>query len=222
MAISLVWTMSRSGIVSFTCALGCFVGLMALRCDVVRARRVTVVAALAALSLISLNWRGIDPLMQWFADTTDLVSRVAAWRDGWQVVKDFPVAGVGLNAYPDAMLFYQKNVLEVWMTHAHNDYLQLLAEGGLVVVTAVGFALALLVTAVRRSVNAARDDSYGYWVRSGAAVGLVAIGIQETVEFSLHIPANALLFATLAAVAISPANKPSGLGTSRPYEVSWP
>ena len=204
MAISLVWTMSRSGIVSFTCALGCFVGLVALRRDVVGARRVTVVAALAALLLISVNWRGIDPLMQWFADTTDLVSRVAAWHDGWQVVKDFPIAGVGLNAYPDAMLFYQKNVLETWMTHAHNDYLQLLAEGGLLVITAAVIAVVLLAIAIRRSVNAARDDSYGYWVRTGAAVGLVAIAIQETVEFSLHMPANALLFATLAAIAISP------------------
>jgi hypothetical protein len=39
-------------------------------------------------------------------------------------------------------------------------------------------------------------------------VGLVAIGIQETVDFSLRIPANAFLFATLAAVAIAPVHGP--------------
>ncbi len=180
---------------------------MARRRHVGPARRGIVVAALGALLLISLNWRGVDRLLNWFADTGNLVSRVAAWHDGWQVVQDFPITGTGLNAYPDAMLFYQKNVLESWMTHAHNDYLQLLAEGGLLVVVPAAIATLLLVLSIRRSVNAARDDSYDYWVRTGAAVGLIAIGIQETVEFSLHMPANALLFATLAAVAISPTQR---------------
>ncbi len=207
MAIALVWTMSRSGIVSFTCAVGCFVWLMARRGHIGLARRAIVVSALGALLLASLSWRGVDRLLQWFADTSDLVGRVAAWHDGWQVVQDFPITGTGLNTYPDAMLFYQKHVLEFWMTHAHNDYLQLLAEGGLLVAIPAAIVVVLLASSIRRSLNAARDDSYDYWVRAGAAVGLVAIGIQETVEFSLHMPANALLFATLAAIAISPAQK---------------
>lgn len=208
MAISLVWTMSRSGIVSFTCALACFAWLMARRQDVGRARRVVVMTILCTVLLASLNWRGIDSLGRWFADTTDLVSRVAAWRDGWRVVRDFPMTGTGINTYPDAMLFYQRNVLAFWMTHAHNDYLQLIAEGGLLVCLPATIAAVLLAVAIGRRVKEARNDSYDYWVRAGAGVGLVAIGIQETVEFSLHIPANALLFATLAAVAISPIHKP--------------
>jgi O-antigen ligase len=95
------------------------------------------------------------------------------------------------------------------MTHAHNDYLQLLAEGGLLVSVPAALALVLLVIAIGRSVNGARNAGSDYWVGTGACVGLLAIGIQETVEFSLHMPANALLFATLAAVAISPTHKSS-------------
>jgi hypothetical protein len=56
-------------------------------------------------------------------------------------------------------------------------------------------------------VNEARGDSYDYWVRAGATVGLVAMGIQETVEFSLQMPANAFLFVTLAAMAVCPVRK---------------
>ena len=207
MAISLVWTMSRSAIVSFACAVGCFAWLMARRRDVGPGARTIFAAALGGLLLASLSWRGVDQLLRWFADTGDLESRVAAWRDGWQVVRAFPIVGTGINTYSDSMIFYQRHVLEVWMTHAHNDYLQFLAEGGLLVSLPATLAVVLLAITIKRSVNEARNDSYDYWVRVGAGVGLVAIGIQETVEFSLHIPANALLFATLAAVAMSPTKK---------------
>jgi O-antigen ligase len=209
MAVSLVWTMSRSGIVSFTCAVACFAWLMARRRKVGSARRIGVIATLGALLLVSISWRGVDRLVQWFSDTTDLEGRLAAWRDGWQVMREFPLAGTGINTYPDVMLFYQRHVLDVWMTHAHNDYLQFLAEGGLLVSVPAALALALLVIAIGRSVNGARNAGSDYWIRTGASVGLVAIGIQETVEFSLQMPANALLFATLAAVAISPTHKSS-------------
>ena len=90
------------------------------------------------------------------------------------------------------------------MTRAHNDYLQLLAEGGFLVFVPATIAVVLLAVAVCRRVREASGDSYDYWVRAGAGVGLIVIGIEETVEFSLQIPANAFLFATLAAIAISP------------------
>jgi hypothetical protein len=65
-------------------------------------------------------------------------------------------------------------------------------------------AVVLLARAIRRSVRAARGEARGYWIRAGAAVGLLAIAVQEMFEFSLQIPANALLFCTLAAVALTP------------------
>ena len=60
----------------------------------------------------------------------------------------------------------------------------------------------LLISAMRRTLRAARIEARGYWVRAGAAVGLMAIAFQELVEFSLQIPANAFLFCTLAAFAL--------------------
>jgi O-antigen ligase len=216
MTIALVWTMSRSGIVSLTCAVACFVWLLARRRGVGLTRRIVVMVALCLVPLASLAWRGVDRLASWFADTTDLLGRVAAWHDGWHVVRDFPVVGTGIDTFSDAMLLYQKSNLGVHLAQAHNDYLQLLVEGGLLVGVPVAVALGLLVFAIRRSVNEARGDSYDYWVRAGATVGLVAIGIQETVEFSLQMPANAFLFATLAAVAICPVRKTSRrVGPSR-------
>ena len=42
----------------------------------------------------------------------------------------------------------------------------------------------------------------GWWLRRGAVTGLIAIALQETVEFSLQMPGNAVLFALLCAVAL--------------------
>jgi O-antigen ligase len=109
------------------------------------------------------------------------------------------------------MVFYQRHVVAFRMTRAHNDYLQLLAEGGLLVFIPAALVVVLLGVAVGRRLGEARHDGYEYWVRAGAAVGLLTMGIQETVEFSLQIPANALLFATLAAVAVSPTQAPRKL-----------
>jgi hypothetical protein len=66
-------------------------------------------------------------------------------------------------------------------------------------------------------VRAARGEARGYWIRAGAAVGLLAIAVQEIVEFSLQIPANALLFCTLAAVALTPV---SATTRARPAEAA--
>jgi O-antigen ligase len=208
MTTALIWTMSRSGIGSLACAVGCVAWLMARRRNVGLAKRVVGIVALGLVLVVSLNWRGIDRVTQWFADTTDLLSRFAAWRDGWHVVRDFPIVGTGLNTYSEAMIFYQTSSPDAHLAQAHNDYLQLLAEGGLLVVVPVAIAVAFLVIAIRRSLNEARSDSYDYWVRAGASVGLLAIAIQETAEFSLQMPANAFLFATLASIAISPRTNP--------------
>lgn len=45
-----------------------------------------------------------------------------------------------------------------------------------------------------------------YWIRVGAVTGLIAISLQEAVDFSLQIPANAALFAVLCGIVLgSPA-----------------
>jgi O-antigen ligase len=204
MTVSLVWTMSRSGIISFGCAVVCFAWLVARRRQVSRAARATGVVTLAAVVAVGVSTRGIDRIVAWFGDTSDVFSRLAAWRDGWQVVRDFPFVGTGMNTYADAMRLYQKNVQGVAMTRAHNDYLQLLAEGGLLVLVPAIVAAGLLASGIWRRLRQVHDDSYEYWVRIGAAIGLFAISVQELSEFSLHIPANALLFSTVAAIAIAP------------------
>jgi O-antigen ligase len=203
-AISLFWTLSRSAMVGFGGAAMIFVGLVLTRRHLDAGRRPIVLGALAAAAAAAVAWRGPVRLMAWFANTEDYVSRLDAWRDGWTVVRDFPVFGTGMNTYGPAMLFYQERNPGFHMAQAHNDYLQLLAEGGLLVTVPAAAAAVVIGHAMARNIVASRAEARGYWIRAGAAAGVAAVAIQEAFEFSLQIPANALLCCTLAAIALTP------------------
>ena len=204
--IALFWTLSRSAMIGFAVAVMTFAWLTLRRRAFGETRRAPALAALGAIALAGVAWRGPVRLVEWFQFPSELsvVGRLDAWRDTWQIVRSFPLTGTGLNTYSDAMLFYQTSNRDYHLAQAHNDYLQLLAEGGLLVAIPAALALALLVRAVRRNLRAAEGATRGYWIRAGAAVGMLAMGVQELVEFSLQMPANTLLFCTLAAVALAP------------------
>jgi O-antigen ligase len=85
---------------------------------------------------------------------------------------------------------------------AHDDYLQLLAEGGVLLAVPAVVVIALFVREVRHRFRERLDDLTGYWIRVGAVTGVVAIGLQELVDFSLQMPGNAALFALLCAIAV--------------------
>ena len=58
---------------------------------------------------------------------------------------------------------------------------------------------------IRRSLRG--DRTAIYWVRAGAVSGLVAVAVQSLWETGLRVPANVLLFAVLAAIAMYDAEK---------------
>src|SRR6185503_19565916 len=85
---------------------------------------------------------------------------------------------------------------------AHNDYLQLAAEGGLLVGIPILVTLGLFVREVRRRFREAPKSGTTYYLRVGAVAGLLSIALQSLLEFSLQMPGNAALFTLLAAVAL--------------------
>jgi O-antigen ligase len=85
---------------------------------------------------------------------------------------------------------------------AHNDYLQVIAEGGLLVSVPVAIVVGLVVTGIRRRLSSGQDDRVTVWIRLGAVAGLLGIAAQSLVEFSLQMPGNAVLFVVLMAIAL--------------------
>jgi putative inorganic carbon (HCO3(-)) transporter len=125
-------------------------------------------------------------------------SRTTIWRESIPVVKDFWLTGTGAGTYGDAMTVYQQSRIWVGAMHrwahfnnAHSHYVQVAAEGGLLLVLPVLAALALLSVLGLRAVRA--DKGEMFWVRVGAAAGLAGLAAQSVWEIALVMPANAVL-----------------------------
>jgi O-antigen ligase len=203
MATSIVLSKSRSGIVGFAIVLLVF-GIFLVRNANRRLGRLVAASAILGFLALAVVWAGSDATASHFAQSSrDLPGRLEAWRDTVRIIRQFPWFGTGLGTYWMAMLVYQTGPRDQIFFQAHNDYLQVAAEGGLLVcVPAVVVVIALAVSATRRFAD--RDDLLTYWLRAGAIAGIVGMAAQSLVEFSLQTPGNTALFVVLLALAIHP------------------
>ena len=207
MALSLMLTMSRSGIAAFMLSLVIMASFV-VRVSDTRSRKLASTAGFVLLVIIVVVWSGPEVLASRFAagDWGEFNNRRGAWTDAWTVVRDFPLSGTGLNTYWAAALFYQRHELDYFFAQAHNDYFQIAAEGGLLLILPVIACVGIFVRNVSRTMYDQRG-SMAWWLRAGAVTSLLAIACQETVEFSLQMPGNAVLFTIVCAIALhNPAN----------------
>jgi O-antigen ligase/Flp pilus assembly protein TadD len=132
---------------------------------------------------------------------TGLIARTQLARMSLGMVRDFPVFGVGLGCWPG--LFPRYSTLPwspTFWNAAHNDYVQLLCETGL-----LGFGLLLwfAVVAFRRIWRGVRERGCALSSYVAACfAGICAVATHEFFDFSLQIPANALLFAVLLGLVV--------------------
>jgi O-antigen ligase len=214
MSVALVLTLSRSGIAAFAVAI-VLMGMFVRRDAALTRRKVALSAYLAILLLVGVVAAGVGAIVQRFATANwnELGDRRTAWTIALQMASDFPLTGAGINTFGSLSPVYTQNALPVHYGEAHNDYLQLVAEGGLLVCVPAAAAVWLLVLEIRRRFR--EGDRSAYWVRAGATTGLLAVACQEAVDFSLQIPGNAAFFAMLLAIAIH-RPRPGGPAIERP------
>lgn len=202
MALSLTLSMSRSGILGLLVAL-VISGWFVARRQAAGSRRVLVAAYLVMVVFVAVGWTGFDNVGARFAqgDAAGSGGRLEIWADSWRLARKFPFAGSGLNTYGSAMLVHQTVNLREHLAEAHNDYLQLLAEGGALVCIPAAIAIGVVGWTVRRRFRGLSAEGTDYWIRVGAVTGILAIALQEAADFSLQMPGNAVLFALLLALA---------------------
>jgi hypothetical protein len=210
MGMSLALSGSRSGLAALAVAMTAF-GWQALRSTHGRRARRLVAGYLVVLLIGAVVWAGTDASVERFLHVrTDAPGRLIAWWDTTRIIQDFPLFGVGVGGYQRAMLIYQTAGRPVMYAQAHNEYLQLVAEGGLLVAAPAAAVLVLVIAGIRRRLISGADDPTTFWVRVGAVAGLVGIAAQSLVEFSLQLPGNRVLFVILLAIALHrPARVPS-------------
>jgi hypothetical protein len=161
-----------------------------------------MVGGLAAMVVMGSAYANLGGLAMRMRETTEQGEwgRPVIWHDTWRMVSDFPLTGVGAGAFQRAMLVYQEGSRLFFFNHAHNEYLQLLAEGGLLIALPAAIALVAAVVLMLKSLGA--DRSPIFWARAGAACGVLAVAVQSIWDTGLRTPANGVLFAVIAAIAL--------------------
>jgi O-antigen ligase len=127
-------------------------------------------------------------------------NRMKIWMTTLEIIKDYPVFGVGLGGMPAAYTRYDHSPGLVQMNAAHNDWLQLLSETGLV--GGVLLVLFLIFLARLGKTSFIMGDGLGQSIGLGATVGCVGIIAHSLFDFYLQSPANIWFFVTLLGVLV--------------------
>jgi O-antigen ligase len=220
----LVLSNSRGGILAMlaqivsAALLFTFVGRPTItRFESTTARLVRSVPARAAMLLVLVVsvavgtlWLGGDRLATKLEQANQEFDPVAAelrqnarrnqiWRATWRMFTAHPIAGVGIGGYWMAIPAFHDASGVMTPQEAHNDYLELLASGGLIGFSVGIWFVILLYRRIRENLRAA--NRFRSAACFGAALGILGVAVHSLVDFGLHTFANALVFTSLIVIA---------------------
>ena len=207
MILALIFSGSRMGQFAFCTGFIVTAVLCVLRLARKGQKRISSVSLLIALGCISLAilwgaWKGLDPVIERWgtADQELMKGRGILWESTKPLIDDFKITGTGLGTYELAYRSYQPESLGISLyDHAHNDYLQILAETGWIgFVLWIVFFLLFLVRVIIRWVR--NQDPFSVAIAAGGIAATIATLVHSLGEFNLQIPANALLLFVVMAI----------------------
>jgi O-antigen ligase len=215
MGVALVMTSSRGGIVSLVAEVLFLVFVTAIwrkpghrrRTKSGRiklfASRFGMAGALLVALFLGVVLLGGEFSINRFIDTVNTddptTGRTHFWAVTLDIIKQNPLVGAGLGAYGVIYTKYDTRNGLFRLEQAHNDYLQVLSDGGIVLaVLAFAFVAMLCWKALSRA--GSRDD-FRRGVALASLSGCFAVLVHSFFDFTLHTTSNALLFLVLAAMA---------------------
>ena len=212
MAVSLIFTNSRGGMISLAVEIG-FVVIIAgpgmsdrarqsnlARGVILRAAAALVFAFVVVLGALAVGGPGVFSRLLGTVNAADPTNgRAHFWSVTLDVIKHHPIVGGGLGSFGVIYTRYDSANGLYRLEQAHNDYLQILADGGIIGgVLGLSFLIILFRRAMARR---ATEDKFRRGVATGALAGCLAVLVHSFFDFTLHTTANALLFLVLAAMA---------------------
>lgn len=130
-------------------------------------------------------------------------TRIMVDRDCLHMIVKRPFLGWGLGTFPTVYPQFRSFYTTFFVNQAHNDYLQLVVENGVVGLT---IALCFIVLMFRQAATKLKDwsETSTGAVTVAAMLGCIGILVHSFLDFNLQIPANAALFYVLCAIAAAP------------------
>ena len=218
-------TQSRAGFLGFIFSLLLLIFFI-LRSEGVKKEAKTwifSITGIAIILLIALSFRGGTTLSR-IRESMDLKStnirfRILCYESTWNIIKDHPITGTGLgtfyNVYPKYRVPEMKEVFTFVETprYAHNDFLQIGSETGLL---GLGAFIWLLFVFFKTGIRVLKEvkESYWRWLAIGAISSFAGMLVQMVFDFNFYRPETTLYFwlmpAILSVIAERSQGRPEG------------
>lgn len=215
MAISLVMTNSRGGLISMVCEILFLAAVSSLArrhegeelsgAERLRAAAVRIGLGFAMVltvfvGVLYFGGEGALSRMLGTVNSADpTTGRAHFWSGALQIIRDHPWLGTGLGSFGAAYTRYDTGNGTYRLEQAHNDYLQIFSDAGVVGgLLGLVFVVLLFRTALKRMQSL---DRFRRGVVLGALAGCAGVLVHSFFDFTLHTTANALMFLVLAALA---------------------
>lgn len=200
--IAQAFTLSKGGWVSTIGAMVFLSLILAMSRQLGQKRLVTIIAVCAAVGITVL---AATPVVETVSTVTQahpedtLDNRLRIWQGASQLARENLILGTGPNTFAIAYPEYQVPGLPILSRRAHNDYLQFASEIGILCLPLI---VLILYTFFRYGFITLKIPSrQKQGVTLGGMAGVFAILIHSFYDFNLYVPANAILFTVIAAIA---------------------
>lgn len=164
-----------------------------------------IVGGFLLLLLFTLFWLGLEPIITRFETLQDPeaagISRFQYWATSLKIILDHFWLGTGIGTYSIVYPQYQADHANMFVTHAHNDYLELTVEMGIIGILSFTAMIVAFYFTILKRIKLQLDP----FLKIMAIVILASVFsllIHSFTDFNFHIPSNVLLFVVLIAVAI--------------------
>ena len=207
MMLAVAFTKSRGGIVALFCSLLLFQILYLYKKKSRSYFGIVVLLAAFGLAAVWVGWgdlvaqfdHGIDPKGNIRDD------RMILWADSLRLSRDFIVFGSGFGSFVNVYPLYKTLKNPLIYDHPHNEYLEILTDGGIIGVALLAWFIAALFWHCWKQIRT-RRSRYPILLGIAGLCSLSATLMHGVTDFNMHNPAIFLLFYLLCGVTVATVN----------------
>ena len=193
MILSLLFSASRMGIASLLLSFSLISLLFRNPEEGKRFSRPSIL--ILSLAVLWAAWVGLDAVISRFFTTSEsFEDRWTIWVNTFQIIKDYPLFGTGLGTLVQVFPMYRSFHIRGLVTHAENDFLQLIAEVGLLGIGLLGILFFYLFYCGVSGIRSLSFRDPKRYIGMGGIVGILALMFHSLVERNIQVPSNAFLY----------------------------
>ena len=164
---------------------------------------VILVITVALLSFLNLT----PVINRFISNNPFLDGRWAIFANTWEGIKTFFPLGTGPGTFPEIYRIFQPIAQSGFVNHAHNDYLELIFETGLLGVFFISYFMYRIISAWQQ-VKKVKVREFHY-IQIATGLGILVMLLHSILEFNMHDATNVLFFAVLVSIFLNTRKKKS-------------